>query len=930
MRCSGNCECFPETLTGCFNCDTDAEEVVYNNSPLVSDCVPCPAECATCKSGKCLTCEKGSHYSVGNLVKFDGVTISEYLDCAPCNPSCLHGCSGSETQDCLPDPSLPTVLSCPESCGQCVGPDLCTDCRSFSNNLIYTYDSSKNEYITRGHYFCEACDYDCFACSSGNDCTCARDTAVLEITFAGDFNSCVKTKCPRNCVSCESVSGCTLCVNGYFIQNGECQNSKLIRQYCVSYQENKCMECPDLYYKSEDSRCKRCSSNCLLCEAPRKALSQPKCERCKKGYLLLNWECLVLDLNRSLQVIGFFSNLLDSLSNERHESVQKDTLSRNCAKSKNEFSSVCLECEPSYYLTQKRRCEKCPVNSLTCYFKNTKIMISSCKPRFYHSKAHNKCISCQENCLSCDALGCVKCVPSFLLLNKKCATCSDPNCEICLSNSTCARCAPGFFFSQDARKCVRCLKNCKYCLDNNTCSKCETNYELSGNQCIVNCETGLFYRAPETNQCVPYSRCESCSVVHGSVCSSCDLCKAKCAIHFRKVSSLEFQVWSEDIMFGASGLQITSISQADIKVTSSENSLNFSVSPRDELGLRVQIVIHSKFLYTRQCTLYNDISLTFTIPDSTSFFESSTVKTLSKAGKYTKNVLSSAIVVSNLYSSKSNQLNSLILLLNLNELFSYSFILATPLQGFSMYLNRMFRADNFETSFLSLSTSKERIYFLVKSNEVNVKAVSLFSCQMVLYFLVIAFYIYFEFFYNKRRAKFNEFTSIFSKKDAQPSKGKSFLSQMRHSLPSEHFKEIQGFLSEYESSTKKSKKNWFSKLTDKIFEAKEQLLFVLFQSFCIDVVHRSVKSLKTLVVVKPKTTKIAYCLYFHFILAFFVFEIARHYNRYKKSSLLQGKDSKQIQKFVLYHSNLPFLGFTVSYVYVLFFLYRTKCRIRRW
>ena len=918
--CMNNCDCLLNTPTGCSLCDSKTENVFYNYIPMVNDCVPCPEECATCKSGKCLTCDQSSHYSAGNVIKFDGVTASEYLECVPCNPSCLHGCSGPEIRDCLADPNASISVNCPGSCTHCIGSGICTECPSFLENLIYTYDSSKNEYITRSHYFCQTCADNCFACSSGNDCTCAQEISVLEIIFVEEFNSCLKTKCTRNCVSCESVLGCTLCVNGYVIKNGECQNSKMIRRNCVSYEENKCMECPDLYYQSEDSRCERCSSNCLSCEAPGQALSHPKCRRCKPEYLLLNAKCFLLDFSTRLQVIGFFSNLLDSLGIDKTRSVQDDTLSRNCAKRKNEYSSVCLECEPSYYLTQKRRCQKCPVNSLTCHLKNSRVMISSCKPRFYHSKPQNKCLPCRENCLSCDALGCVECVPQFVLLNKKCAACSDPNCEICLSNSTCARCVNGFFFSLDTRKCKRCLNNCKYCLSDKTCSKCEDNYELIGNQCIVSCEKGLFYRTPGTNECVPCSQCESCSVLHGSVCSSCDVCKAKCAIHFTKISSLEFQVWSEDVVFPSSGLQITTISQTDMQITSSGNSLSFSISPKDERAVRVQSVIHSKFLYTKQCTLYSDISLTFTVPASTSFFRSSTVNTIAKATKYTKKILNSAIAISNLSPSASIHFNSVIFLLNLNELFSYSFILATPFHGFSTYLYRIFRLDNFETSFLSPYRKKENIYFLVRSNEINIKAVSLFSYEMVMYLFIVALFIYFEFFYNQSKNKFKEFTTILCKRDHLSDKNQKLLSQIKKSLPTEHFNDIQVFLSQHESSAKKTKKTCFSRLTDKVHQVKDQLLFVVFQSFCIDIVHHSVKSLKMLVAIRTEVFTIIYCLYFHFVLMFFVFLIARNYTRYSKkmaSSEANHRKEKYLLRFVFYYNNLPFLVFTVVYVYVL-------------
>jgi hypothetical protein len=98
--------------------------------------------------------------------------------------------------------------------------------------------------------------------------------------------------------------------------------------------------------------------------------------------------------------------------------------------------------------------------------------------------------------------------------------------------------------------------------------------------------------------------------------------------------------------------------------------------------------------------------------------------------------------------------NSIIVLLNLNELFSYSYILSPPSSGFSEYLYRVFRLENFEFSWLSPYSLIENSYYVVYSNEVNIKGLKLFSYEIYIYLIVLAFYIYFTYFYKQRQTKY--------------------------------------------------------------------------------------------------------------------------------------------------------------------------------
>ena len=242
-------------------------------------------------------------------------------------------------------------------------------------------------------------------------------------------------------------------------------------------------------------------------------------------------------------------------------------------------------------------------------------------------------------------------------------------------------------------------------------------------------------------------------------------------------------------------------------IESSGDSLLFSVRPHNALEMNIQTVLHSFALSTKKCRLKKDIPIILKVASSQNFFTSERNETVSKIVNYTKNSINSGVIVSTILPQKYISFNSIILLLNLNELFSYSFILQTPSNGFSEYLYKIFRINNLKFSVFSPYEPLKSTYFLIKSNEINIKAVNIFSYEFLLYTFVVVVYIYFKYFYdNKTKQKLNEISLNLSRLNFSTSKKHAFFKQIQSSLPRENFDKIKTLLDQYQKSNTLEKK----------------------------------------------------------------------------------------------------------------------------
>ena len=253
--------------------------------------------------------------------------------------------------------------------------------------------------------------------------------------------------------------------------------------------------------------------------------------------------------------------------------------------------------------------------------------------------------------------------------------------------------------------------------------------------------------------------------------------------------------------------------------------------------------------------------------------------------------------------------------LNLNELFSYSFIFATPVDGFSQYLYRVFRSQNLDFSPLSPFIRIENVYALVQFNEVNIMSVQMYSYEFFLYLLTVAAYSYLSFIHSvdSRAAEFG----------IHPRTRSISADRLAHfgaGLPSNQFLQLQRTLRKPQNlATSGRCRIWLSKMRDSIAAKREVLLFGVFQVLSIDVVHLSVKSLKLMAIIRPTPSLVFLCAYYHSILAFLVAETARAFGRHREqlSRYITEGNSLGLKTYVVILTNSPLLALTLVYVYVL-------------
>lgn len=193
-------------------------------------------------------------------------------------------------------------------------------------------------------------------------------------------------------------------------------------------------------------------------------------------------------------------------------------------------STRCLQCHPSYYLSQERFCKQC-VNTgcLQCADRNVATGTQKCvqcEEGYYLSSSDELCRECYEGCAECadDGSGghkCLQCEKGFFLskaenqcmpCSKGCSACSDDGA----GSSICTECSEGFRL--DAGKCQDCsaetsTQECGICDDANVCIECRSGFYLD--------KSG---GAPECKKCSDeLINCVECAVENGKPkCLQCD------------------------------------------------------------------------------------------------------------------------------------------------------------------------------------------------------------------------------------------------------------------------------------------------------------------------------------------------------------------------------------------------------------------------
>lgn len=152
-----------------------------------------------------------------------------------------------------------------------------------------------------------------------------------------------------------------------------------------------------------------------------------------------------------------------------------------------------------------------------------------CDPGYYREIETQRCLKCNDNCLSCIGPSfCSTCTKKYVLIAGECLPCQNPclNCD--QTANRCLSCTNESMFNPLTFTCDKlCISKigCAKC-DNNggKCLKCDEGYELSNNDCLPKvcglkncslCTTGE-------------SQCKECKVGYSLISGMCVVCNVRC------------------------------------------------------------------------------------------------------------------------------------------------------------------------------------------------------------------------------------------------------------------------------------------------------------------------------------------------------------------------------------------------------------------
>lgn len=358
------------------------------------------------------------------------------ISCSHVSPGVCYQCAEGYTlvgQNCM---------ACSGNCKTCSSSDLTTCYSCYSNANLYT-----NLKTT----VCTACNSTCLTCSTldHNNCTSCPVGSYLNTTE----NKCYKG-CPLNCEQCSNSTVCVTCLSGYTTNTqGQCVPCLSNCRMCSSNSPALCLNCGEGFYLS-GSTCKPCGPNCLEC-------NQYGCTTCVSGFYVTSALTCTPVCNYP------------------------------CTTCSATNPNVCFSCLAGFVYNQTT--QNCMTTNCTqnCQF---------CSPM--QVLVNGQCVTCQTRvaCLRCNTTNLTQCLTCFdgyfLNVNENmCETCPT-GCSSCSSPTNCLSCVSGYVSTiQSADSpvyCQACQFPCKTCFMNpQSCLTCQTNYTLSGWQCITKFNLGF-------------------------------------------------------------------------------------------------------------------------------------------------------------------------------------------------------------------------------------------------------------------------------------------------------------------------------------------------------------------------------------------------------------------------------------------------------
>ncbi len=505
---SGSC------VTCNFDTDCADDQVCENKSTTSSQCktLICDAdkypenhECKSCSGAisNCVTCN--------NARTCSGCQIGYDLVDGKCQ---LHDCGEGKYLDM----SDGKCYSCSNGCKSCTGPDACTECEK-AYNLESGYCIMKTceagMYLNTETGECLSCPATCTTCSTvmtsseTPQCTSCAEGYKLDAATA----TCVELNCSdaeyvkgneclpcsgtiSNCLTCSGENTCTVCENGFTLQNGQCVGID-------------CGAGTYLNMSKNPATCDSCSSPCATCSG-----SATSCTGCVDGYKLSGSSCV----QKSCSEMGYSTSCPSGYDSTR-ETTGSDGQCYSCSK-------------PGDYCSSNSDCgtyEKCVNNK--CVKKSCSEMgYSTSCPSGYNPKSETTgsdgvCYSCSpisgwcssnsdcgryEKCVnnkcvrkSCGEMGySTSCGRGYTATNAgvsgsdgTCYSCPPTPCPSGYSTST-TSCGSGYTLKTSGYSAG---KACGYC----EAAKCPDGYSVSTKRCSS-------YEKLETNGSVGGKECSKC------------------------------------------------------------------------------------------------------------------------------------------------------------------------------------------------------------------------------------------------------------------------------------------------------------------------------------------------------------------------------------------------------------------------------------
>lgn len=404
---------------------------------------------------------------------------------------------------------------CAAGCLKCSSSDVCLLCETWSNQVL-----ANGTCISKTNPNCQiqSVTGTCLLCSP-NFYLDPSSLACLSIPTGSAVS---------NCANYNSDMSCALCLTGYYISNGICQQVTNIINSCLYYNSaQKCEKCQNQFILASDK---------TACTSP--PINQPNCI----NYNYIN--CLscntgfIYNQNNYFSII-FGNNLNGPLSdstlrgpineyNLNYDSVKYGVCApgniQNCI-SYNNFTS-CAVCTANYFLTPTGTCLPFPAQIISgCSVYTSATNCVNCSQGYFLQSstvcaAVNQVSNCVLYASDQSTTICLLCSANYFLSSAISCTLRSRSLNITNCNQTdtgndaCFFCNPNFALTSDGFACLRQLVGCGVYLPSNVftnslqCASCNPLFFLNytSQSCVVGSIQNCIQYSPVANICL---RCNS-------------------------------------------------------------------------------------------------------------------------------------------------------------------------------------------------------------------------------------------------------------------------------------------------------------------------------------------------------------------------------------------------------------------------------------